>query len=284
MRVVGDGSARQHRNSDGSTPASTLPVVEVTAAPTLRTERWFVFTVLLTLAGVGWALVAWQAAGMGMTQKRLDLTMGMAAPLFIVMWTAMMVAMMFPASAPMVLAFARTQAGKRADGGPYVPTAFFLAPYVVVWTTFGVVGFVTARVVAAVAGDSMWAVDNLPRIAGGLLVAAGVYQLTPLKRVCLARCRTPLSFMLSYWREGRRGAMSMGLRHGLYCLGCCWVLFLVLLPLGVMNVVAMVAVAALVFAEKVLPRGELVARAAAVGLLAYGVVAMLVPRALPTVM
>jgi len=255
----------------------------MTLAPALRTERWLVLTVLLTLAGMGWALVAWQASEMDMTEDRLDLTMGMAAPLFIAMWMAMMVAMMFPASAPMVMAFARTQAGKRADGRPFVPTAFFLAPYVAVWTIFGVLGFVVARVVTTVAGDSMWAMDNLPRIAGVLLVSAGVYQLTPLKKVCLTRCRTPLTFMLSYWRDGRRGAVSMGLRHGMYCLGCCWVLFLVLLPLGVMNVVAMLAVAALVFAEKVLPRGELVARAAAVGLLTYGMVAVLVPGALPTV-
>lgn len=254
------------------------------AAPTLRTERWFILTGLLTLAGVGWALVAWQAGGTEMTGGRLDLTMGMAAPLFIAMWTAMMVAMMFPASAPMVLAYARTQAANRADGRRYVPTAFFLAPYVAVWTIFGMAGFAVARAVAAFAGDSMWAMDNLPRIAGALLVAAGLYQLTPLKRACLARCRTPVSFMLSYWREGRRGAMSMGLRHGLYCLGCCWVLFVVLFPLGVMNVIAMVVVTALIFAEKVLPRGELVARAAAIMLVAYGVVAMLVPRALPTVM
>jgi predicted metal-binding membrane protein len=90
--------------------------------------------------------------------------------------------------------------------------------------------------------------------------------------------------MLSYWRDGRAGAMAMGLRHGIYCLGCCWVLFLVLLPLGVMNVVAMVAVAALVFAEKVMPRGELVATLAAVVLIAYGVLAIAVPQALPTVM
>jgi predicted metal-binding membrane protein len=210
--------------------------------------------------------------------------MGMAAPLFMAMWVAMMVAMMFPASAPMILAYARTQAGKRAEGRPYVPTAFFVVPYVAVWTIFGVLGFAVARGVAEVAGDSMWAMDNLPRIGGALLVAAGIYQLTPLKRVCLRRCRTPLAFMLSYWRDGRAGAMSMGLRHGLYCLGCCWVLFLVLLPIGVMNVAAMVAVAALVFAEKAMPRGELVAKVAAVVLVGYGVLAMLVPRALPTVM
>jgi predicted metal-binding membrane protein len=210
--------------------------------------------------------------------------MGMAAPLFIAMWMAMMVAMMFPASAPMILAFAHTQTRKRAGGGEYVPTWLFVAPYVAVWTAFGVLGYVIAAAVAAVAGDSMWAMDNLSRIAGFLLVAAGVYQLTPIKSVCLARCRSPLSFLLSYWRDGRGGALSMGLRHGLFCLGCCWVLFVVLLPLGVMNVAAMVAVAALVFAEKVLPRGEGVARVAAVALIAYGLFAVVVPSALPTLM
>lgn len=253
-------------------------------APAFRGERWVILTVLLTLAGAGWALVAWQASDMNGTDDHLDLTMGMTAPLFIAMWTAMMVAMMFPASAPMILAFARTQSQKRAHGAEYVPTWLFVMPYVVVWAAFGALGYVIAAAVAAVAGDSMWAMDNLPRIAGFLLVAAGVYQLTPMKRVCLARCRTPLSFMLSYWRDGRGGAMSMGLRHGLLCLGCCWALFLVLLPLGVMNVVAMVTVSLLVFAEKVLPRGDGVARAAAVALIAYGLLATVVPRALPTLM
>ena len=243
-----------------------------------------ILTVLLTLAGAGWALVAWQVSDMNGTDGHLDLTMGMTAPLFIAMWTAMMVAMMFPASAPMILAFARTQSRKRAHGAEYVPTWLFVTPFVAVWTAFGALGYAIAAAVAAVAGESMWAMDNLSRIAGFLLVAAGVYQLTPMKRVCLARCRTPLSFMLSYWRDGRGGAMSMGLRHGLFCLGCCWVLFLVLLPLGVMNVVAMVTVSLLVFAEKVLPRGDGVARAAAVALIAYGLLATVVPRALPTLM
>lgn len=259
-----------------------IALVEVPVA-TRRSER-YVLAVLLTLAAVGAALVAWQASGMRMAQGRLDLTMGMAAPLFMSMWTAMMVAMMLPASAPMVVAFARTQAGQRSAGRPHVSPAFFLTPYLVVWSMFGVLAFGLSRAVGAMAGDSMWATDHLPRLAGALLVMAGIYQLTPLKRACLARCRTPLSFMITYWREGRLGAMSMGLRHGMYCLGCCWLLFLVLLPIGVMNVVAMVAVAALVFAEKALPRGDAVARAAAVVLMAYGVSAVFVPRLLPTVM
>jgi predicted metal-binding membrane protein len=147
---------------------------------------------------------------------------------------------------------------------------------------FGVVGYALAVVLDAAVGNSMGARDDISRIAGVFLIAAGTYQLTPLKRVCLARCRSPLAFMLSYWRDGRRGAVSMGLRHGLYCVGCCWVLFLVLVPLGVMNVAAMVVVAALVFAEKALPGGERVATAAAVLLIAYGLLALVAPGALPT--
>jgi len=244
-----------------------------------------VLSVLAVLAAGGWALVLWQAAAMdGSQAMRLDLTMGMAAPLFLVMWVAMMVGMMFPASAAMILAFARTQTGKRDTGAPYAPTWLFVAPYVAVWTAFGALGYGLAIGTDALASDSMWPMNNLSRIAGGLLVIAGVYQLTPLKRVCLARCRSPLAFMLSYWRDGRLGAVNMGLRHGMFCLGCCWVLFLLLVPLGVMNVGAMLAVAALVFAEKALPRGDTTAKVAAGVLIAYGLLAIAVPDALPTAM
>jgi len=253
------------------------------ASTGLRSERRLVLSALIMLAAAGWALVIWQATTVDdHGHMGLDLTMGMAAPLFLAMWVAMMVAMMLPASAPMILAFARSQARKRERGAPYVPTWVFVAPYLTVWGAFGVVGYGLAAAADSMADDSMWAMDNLPRIAGGLLVAAGVYQLTPLKHICLARCRSPLSFMLSYWQDGRWGAVRMGLRHGVFCLGCCWVLFLLLVPLGVMNVGAMLAITALVFAEKTLPQGERVARVAAVAMVVYGLLAVAVPAALPT--
>ena len=255
------------------------------AAPVLERQLRALLGVLLVLAAGGWVVVLRHGGGSGhadMGMGGVDLTMGMGAPLFLAMWTAMMVAMMFPAAAPMVLAFSRSQSRRRDQGHPYVPTWMFVAPYLVVWGAFGGLGYLAAVVFNRLTGDSAWAMDNVPRLAGALLVAAGLYQLTPLRRRCLARCRTPLSFMLSYWRDGRRGAVEMGLRHGMFCLGCCWVLFLVLLPLGVMNVAAMVAVAALVLAEKVLPAGERVAAVAAVVLVGYGLVALAVPAALPT--
>ncbi len=264
-------------------------------APPLQGERRFLLLVLSGLAVAGWAVVIWQAVsmdgtdhasmdmeGMGTAMRGIDLTMGMAAPLFLAMWVAMMVAMMFPAAAPMIVAFERSQSRRRDQGAPFTPTWMFVAPYVAVWSLFGVLGYGLALVFEELAEDSVWAADDVSRIAGGLLVAAGIYQLSPLKRVCLSRCRSPLSFMLSYWRDGRRGALDMGLRHGLYCLGCCWVLFVLLFPLGVMNVAAMVAVAALVFAEKALPGGDRVALAAAGILIVYGALAVAVPALLPT--
>ena len=251
----------------------------------LRDRQRVILIALVVLAVAGWTIVVWQSVTMDdhdMVMGGVDLTMGMTAPLFLAMWVAMMVAMMLPASAPMISAFGRGQQRRRENGGPAVPTWAFVLPYIAIWTAFGVVGYGAAVIVDRVARDSMWAMDNLPRIAGGFLIAAGAYQLTPLKRVCLARCRTPLSFMLSYWRDGFGGAMRMGLRHGWFCVGCCWLLFVVLLPLGVMNVAAMVAVAALVFAEKVLPRGETIATVAAVVMIAYGMLAVAVPDTLPT--
>ena len=255
-------------------------------APAVERERRALVGVLLVLAAVGWVVIVRHAAGAGahddMAMGGADLTMGMGVPLFLTMWTAMMVAMMFPAAAPMIVAFSRSQSRRREQGRPYVPTWLFVAPYLCVWVAFGALGYLAAVAFNRLAGDSAWALDNVPRLAGVLLVAAGIYQLTPLKRRCLTQCRTPLSFMLGYWRDGRRGALEMGLRHGLFCLGCCWVLFLVLLPLGVMNVAAMVAVAALVLAEKVLPAGERVAVVAAAALVGYGLLALAVPAALPT--
>jgi predicted metal-binding membrane protein len=212
----------------------------------------------------------------------MSLTMGMGAPLFIAIWVAMMVAMMFPTAAPMVLTFARVHAGRAARGQPHIPTGAFVAAYLVVWTAFGAMAYGAAAGLERAAEESSWLMDHAARMGGGVLVLAGLYQLSPLKRACLAKCRTPLDFVMTSWREGYAGAARMGVEHGVYCLGCCWLLFAVLFPLGVMNVAAMAAVTALIFAEKALPLGRHAARFAAVALLAYGALVLAVPEALPT--
>jgi predicted metal-binding membrane protein len=193
-----------------------------------------------------------------------------------------MVAMMFPAAAPMILLFDRVERGKREAGRSYVPTMYFVGAYLAIWTVFGVLAFALAGGVERLAIDADWITGQWARIGGVLLIAAGLYQLTPLKDICLSKCQSPMSFLMTSWRDGKVGAVQMGILHGGYCVGCCWLLFVILLPLGVMNVAAMIVIALLVFGEKTLPVGHRLARVAALVLVLYGVVVIMFPDAFPT--
>jgi predicted metal-binding membrane protein len=253
--------------------------------PAIARQRNAILVILFALAAIGWVVFLRQAGepmgmhdDMGMQDHMgPDLTMGGSWPLFLAMWVAMMVAMMFPAAAPMVVMYGRM----RQSDPPSV--ALFTGAYIALWFVFGLGAYLLSAAIESAASRSEWVAMNWGRAGGGLLVAAGVYQLTPLKDICLRHCRSPLAFVMTHWRDSRTGALQMGLLHGLYCVGCCWLLFLILIPLGVMNVAAMVAVAALVFAEKVVPHGRLIGIAAAVAMIAYGSAAALRPSLLPTV-
>lgn len=251
-----------------------------TVPPVVARQRNVILGVLLVLAAVGWIVFIDQARtpmhmehGMSMGP---DLTMGRSWGLFYAMWVAMMVAMMFPAAAPMVLMYGRMQRSRPLS------VALFTGSYIVLWFAFGALAFLLGAFVETQASKSDWVAMNWARAGGTLLVLAGIYQLTPLKDVCLRHCRTPLGFVMSHWRSGNAGALRMGLIHGLYCMGCCWLFFLVLVPLGVMNVAAMVAVAIVVFAEKVMSWGRGFGRVAAIGFLVYGGLVMFRPELLPT--
>jgi predicted metal-binding membrane protein len=242
-------------------------------------QRTVILATLLGLAAVGWVVFLTRsddsmAMGDGMGP---DLTMGSSWPLFLVTWVAMMVAMMFPAAAPMVLMYGRM----RRQDPPSV--ALFTGSYITLWILFGVAAYLVSSTVEWGADRSDWVAMHWGRVGGVLLVLAGIYQLTPLKDVCLRHCRSPLSFVLTHWRDGRGGAVRMGLVHGLYCMGCCWLLFLILIPLGVMNIAAMIAIALLVFAEKTLPYGRGVGTLASVVLVAVGLAVAVEPSLLPTV-
>lgn len=249
----------------------------------VRRERAAIIGVLLAASAIAWALVAWLSMDMDSDDEAM-LTMGLGAPLFIATWALMMAAMMLPAASPMVDAFIRIQSGRKASGGAYVPVTIFLAGYLLVWALVGVGAFAIARVLENQAMDHEWLMDNGARLGGVLIIAAGAYQLSPLKSVCLGRCRTPMSFIVESWRDGRLGALRMGVQHGAFCFGCCWLLFAILFPLGLMNVAIMAGVAAFVFIEKVLPGGVIATRAAAAVLLAYGTLVLFMPDALPAMM
>jgi predicted metal-binding membrane protein len=246
-------------------------------------ERKLILGLLLSLAAASWALLIWQSATMNSQAMGMGLTMGMSAVLFIAIWVVMMVAMMFPTAAPMILMYRSVYAGKRQQEQPFVPTWIFVSAYLFVWSLCGVVAYLLAVGIEQVAAQSMWLMENSARLGGVVLVVVGLYQLSPLKHVCLSKCRTPLQFILSSWRDGYGGAFRMGLEHGAYCLGCCWLLFVILFPFGIMNVAAMALVTVLIYAEKSLAIGRQISQIAGVGLIAYGVLVVLVPGALPTI-
>ena len=260
-----------------------MTTASAAASYPLARERNAILASLLLLAAGAWALLVWRWAIMD-DGDMMSLTMGMSAPLFIAIWIAMMVAMMFPTAAPMILTFARVQSNRREQGRPFVPAWIFVGSYLVVWTLAGLVAFAAATGIEALAGRVDWLSDNAGRIGGGVIVLAGLYQLSPLKRACLTKCRAPHSFILTSWRDGNWGAFRMGAEHGLFCLGCCWLLFVILFPLGMMNVGAMALITLLIFAEKSTPIGRQMATLASLGLVVFGAIVLFVPDLLPTVM
>ncbi|TPI32291.1 DUF2182 domain-containing protein [Mesorhizobium sp. B3-1-9] len=251
---------------------------------TLTLQRNIVLALLIASAAASWTVLIRQQIGMD-ADMRMEIyspTMGMTAPLFLAVWIVMMIAMMFPTAAPMILTFHQVQAAKRGRGETFVSTWVFLAGYMLVWSAIGVLAFAGAAGAEMLGGQMGMSAATAARIGGVLLIVAGAYQLSPLKDICLAKCRTPIGFILTSWRDGRWGAARMGIEHGAFCLGCCWLLFLALFPLGIMNVAAMAVVTLLIFAEKTLPSGERIAKVSGIALLLYGAAVLVFPQALPT--
>jgi predicted metal-binding membrane protein len=198
-----------------------------------------------------------------------------AADLFFtfIMWAVMMIGMMAPSASPTVILFAATQAGRGARSVS-LPTVAFGLGYVAVWTGFSVVASLVQWGLHDAAMLSAAMASSSGRLTGAILIAAGVYQLTPLKSRCLTHCRTPLGFLLTNWREGASGAFHMGFRHGAYCLGCCWALMCMLFVVGVMNLMWVAALTGFVLFEKIGPAGVIVARIAGVAMVVLGIVAI----------
>ncbi|MFQ5914757.1 MAG: DUF2182 domain-containing protein [Nitrospinota bacterium] len=243
----------------------------------LRRDRAIVVSGLAGMTALAWAYMLHLAWGMG----KMDIGIEMAMPrmvswgawdfiLMFVMWAVMMVAMMVPSASPMILFFAFLNRRRHGDEDPFVPTGVFLLGYVAVWSGFSVLATFTQWALHAAALLSPMMASTSPILGGALLVAAGIFQWTSLKRACLRRCRSPLGFLMTEWREGKRGAFTMGLKHGGFCLACCWFLMGVLFVAGVMNLLWVATIAIFVLLEKVAPGGEWVGRAAGGLLVGWG--------------
>jgi predicted metal-binding membrane protein len=179
--------------------------------------------------------------------------------------------MMLPSAAPMILTFATINRQKRRRGQPFVPTMVFSSGYLIAWGVFGIFatladwGSERAALISPLTG-------KLTPILGAVVVtAAGIYQLTPLKSVCLTHCRSPFNFVLNHWRAGITGALRMGVEHGLYCLGCCWFLMALLFAAGIMSPLWMAVITVFVLVEKLFPAGQWIARVSGVAMLGVGV-------------
>jgi predicted metal-binding membrane protein len=235
------------------------------------------FAVLLGLIVVGWFLILWSAANM--SSPLVSLTMPMSAKWSLaevvavsLMWAVMMGAMMMPSAIPMLTVHRRIAARKNA--GSASSNRWFLVGYLCTWAMFSVVAAVIQWAFQRADLLSHMLRLQTPLASGSILLAAGVFQFTPLKAVCLRRCRTPLGFLITDWRPGRAGAFTMGLKHGTYCVGCCWALMLILFVGGVMSLATIAALSTFVFLEKLMPRGDLLARIGGGALIALGLALM----------
>jgi predicted metal-binding membrane protein len=227
---------------------------------------------LLVLAALGWWWTARQMQGMdGGAWTELG-----TFAWFVGVWVVMMAAMMFPSVAPTVALYSKLTRS-RSLMAPLV----FTSGYLLVWSAVGVLAFALAVAGGRLAGDVL-AWDRGGRwVAGVTLLVAAVYELTPLKDVCLGKCRTPLGFLLGSWRDGLSGSLQMGARHGAWCVGCCWALMASLFALGVMSIVWMAVVAGLIAFEKLIPSRRVATYGTAVVLFVLGVLLLVAPDAIP---
>jgi predicted metal-binding membrane protein len=234
---------------------------------------------LLLLAAIAWAVTDDRMGGMDAGPATDPGSLGF----WVTAWVVMMAAMMFPSIAPMVVMHARIEEGKRQKGQVTQAgtTALFVCGYLLTWTAAGMIGYAIIEAGQALTLDFLAWDRAGPYVAGGVIAAAAIYQLTPLKDACLRRCRSPMMFLLTAWRPGRVGALRMGLEHGGWCVGCCWGLMAALFALGVMSIGWMVFVAALIATEKLLPWKAIANRGIAVLLVVLGLGVAFAPEDVP---
>jgi predicted metal-binding membrane protein len=256
----------------------------------LKRDRLVVGAALALITIAAWAYVLWLAGTMSVpTMPTMSSMRGMdMAPQFapwtfahalwaFAMWAIMMVGMMTPSAAPMVLLYAQVARQAHTLGRGFAPAGWFAAGYLFAWTSFAALAVFAQYALERAALLSPMMVSASHRFGGAVLIAAGLYQLTPVKYACLAQCRSPLGFVQRHggFRADAAGSLRLGLLHGLYCIGCCWALMALLFVGGVMNVLWIAALAILVLGEKVLPGGPVLTRIAGMAAIAAGIWMML---------
>jgi predicted metal-binding membrane protein len=245
---------------------------ELTPAYAAMRTQWALVAALVAIAALGWVWTAHEMRGMDAGPWT---SLG-GLVWFLGVWVVMMAAMMFPSVAPTIALYTRITK-ERSPLSPWL----FTAGYLLIWTGAGLVAYLAGIAAAGLLGERLqW--DNDGRyLAAATLFVAAAYEVTPLKNLCLSKCRSPLGALLGSWREGRVGALRMGMRNGAWCVGCCWAIMASLFALGVMSVAWMAFVAVIIAAEKTIPRRQGITYATAAILLGLGVLLLVAPHALP---
>ena len=241
----------------------------------LRRDRLVVASGLAVIAVLAWSYIVHMARMMSphaTMAMPMSGSAGVPALAWLVpMWIVMMVAMMLPSAGPTILLFASVARRRRALGNPTASTLVFTLGYLLVWAAYATVAAAAQWKLHEVALLSPAMVSASPWLGGGLLIAAGIYQWLPAKDACLSHCRSPLGFLSSEWREGARGALIMGIRHGSFCVGCCALLMALLFVAGVMNLLWVATIAIFVLVEKLGPGGRTLGRATGLAMVGWGI-------------
>lgn len=243
----------------------------------VKEQRLVIYGGLAGIILLAWAYLVYLATTMQMTNMGVDISMPSMQPwgvldtsLTFVMWSVMMVAMMTPSALPVIIMYRTVSQTQNKENDHLSSTWLFVLGYLVTWAGFSAVATLAQWGLHSAALLNPMMASVSPLLGGTLLVAAGVYQFTPYKDACLSHCRTPMGFLLAEWRDGKLGSMVMGLRHGLYCVGCCWLLMALLFVGGVMNLVWVALIAAFVLVEKVTPTRMWVSRISGIAAIAWG--------------
>lgn len=238
----------------------------------LNDDRLIIATGIAIVSILSWVHMARMSAHAFMSASHVMVPIQAAEIFaFFVMWVVMMIAMMLPTAAPMILTFSTITRKRKSQNQPYVNTSIFVFGYLVVSVLYSA-GAVAVQVwmhnnaLMTTMGGS-----NSTLFSGLLLTSAGVYQWTSLKHNCLKKCRNPFDFLMLYWREGKNGALSMGIKHGIFCTLCCWILMALMFVAGVMNLLWMILVTLVILIEKIVPRGDILARIFGVFMVCAGI-------------
>jgi predicted metal-binding membrane protein len=253
--------------------------VPIAISPSNR-DRNILVAFIAAICALAWAYLIYLAAEMPAMHSG-SMAMEMALPMdstwdlpdfisMFVMWSVMMVAMMLPSATPMILLFDKINQKRKSPDRPMQSTAIFISGYLLVWVGISVVATLLNWALH-ISGNLSSMMGSATLVVGGVtLIIAGMFQWTPLKYACLSHCRSPIGFLTMHWDSSRAGPIRMGFHHGLYCLGCCWMLMALLFVLGVMNLLWIAVLTLFVLIEKLVPSGQLVSRIAGLFMIAWG--------------